>query len=691
MNILLVTPPFSQLNTPYPATPYLTGFLESKGFNVEQCDLGIEVINNIFSKDGLTRIFNIPVKGRVGALKYSYINTIESVMLYLQNKNPTLENLIKTAYLPQGDRFNTLDDQSTPREMATAYINDISDYIKQYIDPDFGVTRYSETLGIGIKSFDTLEKKLESNSIILDFIKESWIHTLKDKKLDLIGITIPFPGNLFTALYLAKLTKEISPGTKIVFGGGWVNTELRNLTDSQIFKYTDYITLDNGEVPLEMLLLHLRDSQNPLHRTYVLENGKVVYKTQNNLNDYKLDDLPPPSYKGLKLDSYISIADGTNSMHNLWSNGRWNKLTLANGCYWHKCAFCDVTLPYINCYSPSSPQIIVDKIEKIIHETSERGFHFVDEAAPPALLRDLALELLRRNISITWWTNIRFEKTFTLGLTQLLAKSGCIAVSGGIEVASDRLLAHMKKGVTVEQVTRVTSNFKSAQIMVHGYLMYGFPGQTQEEIIDALEVVRQLFQNKNIDSAYWHQFSLTAHSGVAQNNKDYEVQIDTSGFRGFSLNDLPYKHKNFDPGKFSVGLKTSLYNYMRGIGFDLPLNSWFNFTVPKTRVKRHFLSNILPESIEIHPKTKLIWLGEDCNYSNGELFIYDNIGQEKIKVSENQGLFTQKIMSLAKYTNKDNLTINDVDIISREYNIDTDSWLSGEIASLLYTYGLVLI
>jgi radical SAM superfamily enzyme YgiQ (UPF0313 family) len=586
LNVLLVTPPFSQLNTPYPATPYLTGFLGSKGFNVIQSDIGIEVINRIFSSTGLKRIFNVSTTGRLGSLKNSYINTIDSVMLYLQNKNPTLENQIKTGnFLPQGDRFNTLDEQSTPREMATAYLNDISDYITQNIDMDFGFTRYSETLGIGIKSFNKLETKLESNSLILDFIRETWVDTIKDSKYDLVGITIPFPGNLFPALYLANLTREISPGTKIVLGGGWVNTELRNLTDPQIFKYTDYITLDSGEVPLERLLLHLKDSKNTLHRTFVLENGKVVYKTQDNLADYKLDDLPPPSYRGLKLDRYISITDGTNNMHNLWSNGRWNKLTLANGCYWHKCAFCDITLPYIKCYSPSSSKTLVDKIEKIIEETSERGFHFVDEAAPPTLLRDLALELLKRNVRITWWTNIRFEKTFTLGLTQLLAKSGCIAVSGGIEVASDRLLAHMKKGVTVEQVSRVTSNFKSAQIMVHGYLMYGFPGQTQEEIIDSLEVVRQLFKNKNIDSAYWHQFSLTAHSGVALNSKEYGVKIDDSSFCGFSLNDLPYRHKDFDPGKFSAGLKTSLYNYMRGTGFELSLNSWFNFQVPKPRVK----------------------------------------------------------------------------------------------------------
>jgi radical SAM superfamily enzyme YgiQ (UPF0313 family) len=128
-----------------------------------------------------------------------------------------------------------------------------------------------------------------------------------------------------------------------------------------------------------------------------------------------------------------------NPMHRLWSDGRWNKLTVAHGCYWKKCSFCDVTLDYIGRYDAAAADVLVDRIEAMIAETGQTGFHLVDEAAPPAGLRALAERLLARR-DITWWGNIRFEKTFTPELCQLLARSGCVAVSGGLEVASDRLL-----------------------------------------------------------------------------------------------------------------------------------------------------------------------------------------------------------------------------------------------------------
>lgn len=63
----------------------------------------------------------------------------------------------------------------------------------------------------------------------------------------------------------------------------------------------------------------------------------------------------------------------------------------------------------------------------------------------------------------------------------------------------------MEKGVTIAQVARVTDGFTQAGIMVHAYLMYGFPTQTTQETIDSLEVVRQLFQAGIVQSGYWHR------------------------------------------------------------------------------------------------------------------------------------------------------------------------------------------
>jgi hypothetical protein len=298
-------------------------------------------------------------------------------------------------------------------------------------------------------------------------------------------------------------------------------------------------------------------------------------------------------------------------MHSLWSDGRWNKLTMAHGCYWGKCTFCDISLDYIKLYEPLTAKLLVDRMEEMIAQTGETGFHFVDEASPPALMRALAIEIISRKLVVTWWTNIRFEKSFTYDLCILLKHSGCIAISGGLEVASDRLLALIDKGVTVEQVASVTRNLTDSGILVHSYLMYGYPTQTIQETIDSLEMVRQLFKLGIIQSGFWHQFALTAHSPIGHDPDGYGLLPEYEEI-SFANNDIQFKDKTgINHDQFSSGLKKSLFNFMHGIGFDLPVHEWFDFKVPRTKITPNYIEaslNSEPLSIA-KPTSKPIWLG----------------------------------------------------------------------------------
>jgi len=251
-------------------------------------------------------------------------------------------------------------------------------------------------------------------------------------------------------------------------------------------------------------------------------------------------------------------------------------------------------------------------MEELIAQTGQNGFHFVDEAAPPALMRAVALEILKRKLAVTWWTNIRFEKSFTKDLCLLLKASGCIAVSGGLEVASDRLLELIQKGVTVAQVARVNRNFTEAGIMVHAYLMYGFPTQTAQETIDSLEMVRQLFELGILQSGFWHQFAMTAHSPVGMYPEKFGVLKETETIGSFANNDIVHVDRtgtNHD--KFSFGLKKSLFNYMHGICFDYPLQDWFDFKVPRTKVSPDYIYNALQneDTFTVKPTAKIVWTG----------------------------------------------------------------------------------
>ncbi|HKX86117.1 MAG TPA: B12-binding domain-containing radical SAM protein [Flavobacterium sp.] len=633
-NILLITPPFTQLNTPYPATAYIKGFLNTKSITSFQMDLGIEVILELFSKEGLTTIFDLvadevtemsPNAERILALQKEYIKTIDSVIEFLQGKNPTLARQICSGnFLPEAARFAQLDDmdwafgsmgmQDKAKHLATLYLEDLSDFIVECVDDNFGFSRYAERLGRSANSFDELYDYLQTEPTYIDAIT---LHLLnlqlkKEDQPKLVCFSVPFPGNLYSAFRCAQFIKQNYPEIKVSMGGGFPNTELRDLKDTRVFEFFDFITLDDGELPVELLIEScINKNATEYRRTFLLENGEVVYKNNTTRHDYKQSEVGTPDYTDLLLDNYISVIEIANPMHSLWSDGRWNKLTMAHGCYWGKCTFCDISLDYIKVYEPIHAKTLVDRMEELIAQTGENGFHFVDEAAPPALMREVALEILRRNLTVTWWTNIRFEKSFTSDLCVLLKASGCIAVSGGLEVASDRLLELIKKGVTVEQVAKVTRNFTEAGIMVHAYLMYGYPTQTVQETIDSLEMVRQMFELGILQSGFWHQFAMTAHSPVGMNPEEFGVTPQLNEIT-FANNDIQFKDKTgINHDKFSFGLKKSLFNYMHGICFDYPLQDWFDFKIPNTKIDPDFIYNSLHEenTFSTKPNAKVVWVG----------------------------------------------------------------------------------
>jgi radical SAM superfamily enzyme YgiQ (UPF0313 family) len=646
VKLLLVTPPMTQLNTPYPATAYLTGFLRQHearlGLEVRQADAALELFLRAFSRTGVQRILD-ELTARAAALAGDsepggrrpgddepepddppddpelpgsiawflasgarYVDTIDAVVRFLQGRDPGFAlRIVGRTLLPEGPRFASIDGgpdgdeaddplgwafgglgvSDRAKHLASLYIDDLADAIRDGIQPEFELARYGERLAASAPTFDPLRDALEDEPTLIDRMLDELAAELYERhRPDVIGLTAPFPGNIYGAFRIARTIKAIAPATRIVLGGGYVNTELRELSDPRVFDYVDYVTLDDGEAPLLALLEHLRDPASSLLRTFVRTADGVRLVTDPARRDVALRDAGTPSYAGLPLDRYVSLFEMLNPMNRLWSDGRWNKLTIAHGCYWKQCTFCDVTLDYIARYDRAPADLLVDRIEALIAETGQTGFHFVDEAAPPAALRALAERLLARNVMITWWGNVRFENAFTPELAQLLARSGCVAVSGGLEVASDRLLALMKKGVTVAQVARVTRAFSDAGIMVHAYLMYGFPTETAQDTVDALERVRQLFEAGCVQSAFWHRFTATVHSPIGRAPELFGIRLRASAPPTFARNDVAFDDPTgCDHDFFAAGLRKAVYNFMHGIGLDVDPSAWFERSAARPR------------------------------------------------------------------------------------------------------------
>ena len=634
--VLLLIPPLTQLNTPYPSTAYLSGFLKPRGYEVSQADVGIEMVLALFCRNGLARVFDrlrrtpggLPGEARqMLALQRAYLDSIDAVIGFLQGRDPSLApRICQGGFLPRGPRLAAAADRTRAlgalgtmdraRHLATLYLEDLTDLVHETVAPHFAINRYAEHVGMSATSFDVMARALaEPPGLTDELMLEALWRSVDTADPFLVGLTVPFPGNLYGAFRIAQALKARRPSVRVALGGGYANTELRRLGDPRVFDYVDYVTLDDGERPLLCLLEHLSGKRDEaeLRRTFLRSEGKVVWRDGARDPEFGMSDSGTPTYAGLPLDRYLSVLDTLNPMHRLWSDGHWNKLTVAHGCYWKQCTFCDVGLDYIGRYEAAQGEVLADRVEALIVETGRRGFHFVDEAAPPAGLKELALTLLERGVTISWWGNIRFESAFTPDLCRLLAASGCIAVSAGLEAASDRLLEAMKKGITVGQAARVAAAFREAGILVHAYLMYGLPGETVAETVDSLERVRQLFAHDLIQSAFWHRFVATAHSPIGLDPAAHGIRITGPAFGGFAENDLSHDDPlGGAPNWLGEGLRKALYHYMEGEGLTAGVRNWFAHPVPKPKVPRGWAKSVLAEASTGDDPTaerRCVWIG----------------------------------------------------------------------------------
>ena len=602
--VLLITPPLVQFNTAYPAMPTLAAFLQRHGYPVAQEDLSLGLALRLFSPQGVRAVERALRRRLAGRRRPPSVRhflarvceiecAVPGVVEFLQGCAPHLEEgLVHPQGLPEGPRFASLrglfqsDDLAAwARHRGSIFLDEIADAVHDGLDDRFEMARYAEALAT-TGDFEPLHRALCGRRRLTD----RWIDELADAAWRLhrprvVGITVPFPGALYGALRIARRMKALDPRIATVLGGGFVNTELRALSDPRLFDDFDYVTYDDGEMPLLRIV-----QKAPLVRTRVRRRGRVVWVDDPTAPVLRHRDRPAPDFSPLLTCGYLAMAESPNPMHRLWSERRWLKLALAHGCYWHRCTFCDTCLDTIGRFDPADAKTVVDWMASAMAQTGQCSFHFVDEAAPPALLAAVAWRILDRGLAVQWWTNIRFERHFTPALADLLARSGCVAVTGGLECATDRLLALLRKGFDLAQASRAMAAFARAGVLVHAYLMYGYPTQTAQETVDALELLRQLFAAGFLDSAYWHRFALTVHSPAFRQADALGIRILETPPTTFAQNEIPFcEPDGEDPAPFAAGLRRAVYNFMHGEGLRADVRSWFDFSVPRPKLARGFV------------------------------------------------------------------------------------------------------
>lgn len=664
LHVAVIVPPVSDLNTLYAAAPRLTAWLRAHGHRATQLDLSLETFLAMFSRPGLERLFAaIDPRAITGddedtyLQRDRYVRVIDDVVGFLQGRDPALaHHIVRGDYLPEGpyfrdesprarrERFGTWGKLDHARHLATQMLLDLAQLF-QTISPHYGLVHYAAKLSTSTAGFDDLATALAAPPNAIEQIMQETAARLIPADVDLVCFTCPFPGMVVGSLVLGRWLATHRPGTARALGGGFPSTELRELSDPRVFDYVDYVVVDDGERPLERICAQVAGEPDArLHKTATRVDGAVRWHDDPAAAPPRFRELPAPDYAGADMSRYIHLVPaGANVFHRLLNEGPWLKLTAAHGCYWKKCTFCDVHLDYIADFDPLSAAQLADQMDAIHAQTGLSSFHFTDEAAPPPLLVALALELLRRDRSYHFFGNIRYDPGFTPDRCRVLAAAGMIAVTGGIEVASDALLPKINKGITVPQVSHVLAAFRAARVLCHAYLIYGFPGETPQDSVNSLETLRQMFRADLLQSGVFHRFSLTAHAPVARDPALYGIRIAAappSPARGFARYDLAYESVDVpspDPAVFA-SLERALTAYVGGSGLDAEVRSWFAAgSVPAPSVPGDLIAQALaappPGRDRELADPRACWLGGVPRWSAGLLQVTTDAGDIDARVA----------------------------------------------------------
>ena len=218
MRVLLVTPPMTQLNTPYPATAYLTGCLRRHapdGVQVAQADLSIELFLRLFSREGLRKVrerleasasrrrarqARRPAARRAGGggpfpgARRRVPRPGRPVIAFLQGRDPSLAmRIVGRTFLPEGPRFAASIPEAGPdgddplgwafgdlgttdraRHLASLFVDDLADVFREGIDPRFELSRYGEKLAASASTFDALAEALAAQPTLVDAELDPW-------------------------------------------------------------------------------------------------------------------------------------------------------------------------------------------------------------------------------------------------------------------------------------------------------------------------------------------------------------------------------------------------------------------------------------------------------------------------------------------------------------------------------------
>ncbi|OSM01463.1 B12-binding domain-containing radical SAM protein [Magnetofaba australis] len=325
----------------------------------------------------------------------------------------------------------------------------------------------------------------------------------------LVGLTVITGRQILHALNVSKHIKERYPQLPVCWGG--VHPTLLPEQTAE-HPAIDYVVVGDGEFVFCELFEHLRDGRSPhdlrglvykvkgalqpisnagqLEIKQTRSGQSYTFTRRNGSSDIirDLDSLPPLPYHLIDVQRYevLYTGDGRKSA----------TLNTSRGCP-YRCKFCSDPAINLGKWRGYSPKAVLDKVDYLYREHNVRMIAFQDDYFPGSKKRFVeilqGLSQYKRDVQ---WATIGLRSDILYKLEdheyQLLLDAGCYGLDMGVESGNPRVFESLNKGETLEQVVEVNRRLAQVDIKVKYSFIIGFPGESEEEMMDSVRMALQL-------------------------------------------------------------------------------------------------------------------------------------------------------------------------------------------------------
>jgi hypothetical protein len=487
MKIALVYPPTCDPTAPYLAVPMLTGFLRAEGVEVLPVDANVEAYDRLLRREPLLALRR-RLAERLGRLERRPALDHVARRLYAQlwrargDAEAAPEGIDEArAVLKDATRFFTPHDYERAVETIESALRLIS---AAHAPLDLTFSGYRTPFALTTPEEIAHDAAPERDPFD-DYVRAVLVPRLQAERVDAVGLSVCFPGQLQPAYAFALKLKALVPELHVTCGGPGITQLFIRLQGQDLLRALgpfDSAIVFEGEHALLNLCRALDEKRELRGLPNVVQRDPLMgARWQPGEGAEDLRQLPAPDFDGLPLNLYFSP-----------------HLVLpydpTRGCYWGKCTFCHYGLAETGTasYRERGAERSVDHLQALRDKYGTRWFYLSQDSVAPKTLLKIAQEISRRGLDLKWATDLKPEKYLTAERAQALRDGGGVACALGVESANPRVLQLIDKGAPVATVKETIRHLAQAGLAVEAMCFTDFPTETYAEAMETLRLIEEL-------------------------------------------------------------------------------------------------------------------------------------------------------------------------------------------------------